>query len=65
MKPEYVSYRNASEKTGLSEIALHKLRIRGIVRSSIAGFANPMPVICIDDVLMWIEQVKFVPAPKI
>lgn len=62
---EYVSYKEASKRTGLSEIELHKLRIREVARSSIVGSVNPMPVICIDDVQQWIEQTHFVPTPKL
>lgn len=65
MDNEYVTYRRASKLTGLSEIQLHRLRIRGVVRCRSVGTFSRLPVICVEDVQKWLEATNLQPAPKV
>lgn len=57
-------YKHAAAITGLSEIKIHELRIRGIVRHKTSGYPDYVPFVCIEDIRNWMERTGFIPKPK-
>lgn len=51
----YKTYKEIAKMTKLSEIKLHQLRIAGRVRAKVAGMINPLPLVCLNDVVAWID----------
>lgn len=52
----YKSYITASEITGLSEIQLQRLRIRGKARAKTTGYPDFVPLIHVGDIKRYQEQ---------
>lgn len=52
----YKSYMTASEITGLSEIQLHLLRIKGKARAKTTGYPDYVPLIHVGDIKRYQEQ---------
>lgn len=51
----YKTYAEVARITKLSQIKLHQLRIAGRVRTKVGGFTKPKPLICLNDVIAWID----------